>query len=55
VTRHPKYPDLYEIRLLQSWKTLNYYYKGWLFLLIQFRKGEQPLIWVRTIDHELAI
>jgi hypothetical protein len=48
VVKHKKHPDFYGVLLQQSWKASNYSDKGWLFLLVQFKEGKEPLIWVRT-------
>jgi CRISPR/Cas system-associated protein endoribonuclease Cas2 len=48
VVRHPKYPDIYGVRLLQGWNTTNYSDTGFLFLLIDFRDGKDMRIHVRT-------
>jgi hypothetical protein len=48
VIKHRKYPNFYGVLLQQSWKSSDYSDKGWLFLLVQFKDGEEPLIWVRT-------
>lgn len=48
VIKHRKNPNFYGVLLQQSWQTSDYSDKGWLFLLVQFKDNEQPLIWVRT-------
>lgn len=48
VTQHKKFPDFYGVQLYQTWITPNYSDQGFLFLLIQFRADDNPLIWVRT-------
>jgi len=48
VIKHAKYPNFYGVLLQQSWKSSTYSDKGWLFLLVQFKETEEPLIWVRT-------
>jgi len=48
VIKHRKYPNFYGVLLQQSWKSSTYTDKGWLFLLVQFKENEEPLIWVRT-------
>jgi len=47
IVRHLKYPDYYGVSLKQIWKS-GYEDEGFLFLLIQFRMEDNPLIWVRT-------
>lgn len=46
--RHRKDPNFYGVRLNQHWRTSEYEDNGILFLLIQFKENEDPLIWVRT-------
>lgn len=46
--RHRKDPNFYGVRLNQHWRTSEYEDSGFLFLLIQFKENEDPLIWVRT-------
>jgi hypothetical protein len=48
VIKHRKYPNFYGVLLQQTWKSSTYSDKGWLFLLVQFKEAEEPLIWVRT-------
>jgi hypothetical protein len=48
VIKHRKYPNFYGVLLQQTWKSSTYSDKGWLFLLVQFKETEEPLIWVRT-------
>ncbi len=48
VVKHRKHPDFYGIRLLQIWDTSIYKDDGLLFLLVQFKDNEDPIIWVRT-------
>ena len=48
VVRHPKYPDIYGVKLLQGWNTTNYSDVGFLFLMIDFRDGVNMQIHVRT-------
>ena len=47
IARHLKYPDFYGVYLKQVWKS-SYEDEGYLFLLMQFRTNDNPLIWVRT-------
>ncbi len=42
------YPDVYGVTLRQRWKSSTYSDQGWLFLLIDYRNGDDPLIHVRT-------
>jgi hypothetical protein len=48
VIKHRKYKNFYGIRLQQTWESSNYNDDGYLFLLVQFKDNEDPLIWVRT-------
>jgi hypothetical protein len=48
VKKHPKNPNFYGVLLQQTWKSSTYADDGWLFLLFQFKKNGQHLIWVRT-------
>ncbi len=54
VNQHKKYPNFYGILLEQKWQWTNnqgikgYGDEGYLFLVIQFRDNDHPLIWVRT-------
>jgi hypothetical protein len=48
VNIHDKYPNFYGVLLEQYWITSNYKDVGYLFLLVQFRDDDYPLIWVRT-------
>jgi hypothetical protein len=41
-------PDIYGVRLLQGWNTSNYSDTGFLFLMIDFRDGENMQVVVRT-------
>ena len=48
VLKHRKHPNFYGIKLRQTWETSNYKDDGLLFLLVQFKENEDPIIWVRT-------
>ena len=48
VVKHRKYPNFYGIRLQQIWESSSYKDDGLLFLLVQFKENEDPIIWVRT-------
>jgi len=48
VVKHRKYPNFYGVLLEQSWETSSYRDDGLLFLLVQFKENEDPIIWVRT-------
>ena len=44
--------NLYCVTLRQEWNSSNYSDIGWLFLMIDFKNEDKPLIWVRAWDHE---
>ena len=48
ITEHPKYDNIYGVTLKQLWKTDRYHDEGYLFLMIDFRDTDNPLIQVRT-------
>lgn len=48
VVQHPKYDDIYGVTLKQYWHTNHYSDEGYLFLMIDFRDADKPLIQVRT-------
>jgi hypothetical protein len=54
VNQHRKHPNFYGVLLEQYWQWTNesgergYGDTGYLFLLMQFRDDDDPLIWVRT-------
>jgi len=48
VVQHPKYDDVYGVTLKQYWHTSGYSDEGYLFLMIDFRDADNPLIQVRT-------
>ena len=48
VVQHPKYDDIYGVTLKQYWHTDRYRDEGYLFLMIDFRDANKPLIQVRT-------
>ena len=48
VVQHPKYDDIYGVTLKQYWHTSRYSDEGYLFLMIDFRDADNPLIQVRT-------
>lgn len=48
VVQHPKYDDIYGVTLKQYWHTDRYKDEGFLFLMIDFRDPDNPLIQVRT-------
>ena len=50
IMQHRKsgYDEFYGVRLKQRWRSDNYSDYGILFFVIQFRKNDYPLIWVRV-------
>ncbi len=50
--RHPTIDQIYGVTLRQDWRSSSYEDHGWLFLMIDFRKPEQPLIHVRSWQPE---
>lgn len=48
VVQHPKFDDIYGVTLKQYWHTDRYKDEGYLFLMIDFRDADNPLIQVRT-------
>ncbi|MDX2128541.1 MAG: hypothetical protein SFU91_05850 [Chloroherpetonaceae bacterium] len=48
VVRHPALPHIYGVNLVQNYATPNYSDRGYLFLLIDFRDENSPIIHVRA-------
>lgn len=48
IVKSRQYPDIYGVTLKQTWKSTRYSDVGWLFLMIDFRKKDEPMIHVRT-------
>jgi len=48
VTQHEGNPDIYGVLLIQNWNSSTYSDEGWLFLIIDFKDENDPLVWVRT-------
>ena len=48
ILRHEKHPRIYGITCWQQWSSSTYSDKGYLFLMINYRKPEEPIIHVRT-------
>lgn len=48
VVQHPKYDDVYGVTVKQYWHTDRYSDEGYLFLMVDFRDANNPLIQVRT-------
>ena len=52
IRRHPLYSDIYGVNVRQRWNSSNYNDHGYLFLMVDFRNTEQPLIRVRSWQPE---
>lgn len=48
VVQHGKYPEIYGVTIKQYWNTTRYSDVGYVFLMIDFRDEENPIIHVRT-------
>jgi len=48
VIRHGENTNVYGVSLRQKYHSSTYDDDGWLFLMIDFKNEENPLIWVRT-------
>jgi len=50
VMQHPNQGSnhIYGVTLRQDWNTTTYSDSGWIFLMIDFKDEDNPLIWVRT-------
>lgn len=48
IIRHPKFPDIYGVSLTQYYSSTIYSDEGYLFLLIDFKNPDEPMIHVRT-------
>ncbi len=48
IRRHPKIEQMYGVTLHQDWNTTKYSDEGYLFLMIDYRNEEKPLIHVRS-------
>jgi hypothetical protein len=48
IVRHEKLPWLYGVSCFQQWNSSHYADKGYLFLMMDFRKPDEPVIHVRT-------
>ncbi len=48
ITQHEKYPYIYGISCWQHWNTSTYSDKGYLFLMMDFKNINEPVIHVRT-------
>ncbi len=52
VIQHPKLTDIYGVTLKQKWNTSTYSDVGFVFLMIDFRDENNPMIQVRTWQPE---
>ncbi|MCK4446360.1 MAG: hypothetical protein KAW56_04690 [Candidatus Marinimicrobia bacterium] len=48
VNKHSKYPEIYGVTLKQYWNSSRYSDEGYLFLMMDFRDKNNPLIHVRS-------
>jgi len=48
ILKHNKYPDVYGVNMDQYYKSSTYEDEGYLFLLVDFKDPEQPMIHVRV-------
>lgn len=48
IIRHPKHPEIYGVSLTQYYNSSTYSDEGYLFLLIDFKNRDKPMIHVRT-------
>lgn len=48
IIKHPKYPEIYGVTMTQYYSSTLYSDEGYLFLLIDFKDPNEPLIHVRT-------
>jgi hypothetical protein len=52
VIRHRIYPEIYGVRLKQRWNSSTYSDEGYLFIMIDFKDQDRPLIHVRSWQPE---
>ena len=52
IFRHSKYPKIYGIKLKQRWNSSKYSDEGYLFVMMDFKNIERPMIHVRTWQPE---
>lgn len=52
VVRHDSIPEIYGVMLKQRWQSSKYSDVGFLFLMIDFKNEDQPLVHVRTWQPE---
>jgi hypothetical protein len=52
IQQHPKYPELYGIVFKQRWTTSTYKDIGYVFLMMDFKDEDNPIIHIRTWQPE---
>ncbi|GBU08684.1 hypothetical protein AwDysgo_20150 [Bacteroidales bacterium] len=52
VSKHPRYDEIYGINLKQGWNTSRYSDVGYVFLMMDFKNENSPIIHVRTWQPE---
>ncbi|PTN08170.1 hypothetical protein [Mangrovibacterium marinum] len=52
ITQHPKWDEIYGTSFKQDWNTSNYSDTGYVFLMIDFKDENNPIIHVRTWQPE---
>jgi len=48
VSTHTKFPEIYGVNLKQKWNASNYSDEGFLFLMIDFKDENEPLVQIRA-------
>ena len=48
VYQHPRLKEIYGVSLVQNWSSTTYVDQGYLFLMVDFREQDRPVIHVRT-------
>jgi len=48
VSTHTKFPEIYGVNLKQKWNASNYSDEGFLFLMVDFKNEDEPVIQVRA-------
>lgn len=52
VIRHRRFPEIYGVRLKQRWNSSTYSDEGYLFIMIDFKDPDKPLVHVRSWQSE---
>ena len=55
VQRHPIHNHVFGVQMHQKWRSSTYNDDGYLFLVIDLKNLEEPLIWVRTWQPEKSV